>query len=168
MDRVNATPSATRRDCRQVGMLAVISALTLAAIGFLDMFVPPSVAPRVNIRWADGVSESARVDVEHQLKLVAGEHIEATTWAYDLADPSREAIEAIVTHPSVADTHHIDRSRRTLSSDAPLGSTRIRGGLSRWRDAATVPWLTRFASSVLIVSGLWLATTGRPALGRGM
>ena len=162
----NSTSSPTRRESRQVGMLALTSALALAVIGLLDMFVPPSIAPRVNIRWVEGVNDSARSDIERQLKLLAGQHIEATTWAYDLGDPSPEAIEAIVTHASVADTHHIDRSRRSLASDAPLGSTRIRGGLSRWRDAATVPWLTRFAFSVLIVSGFWLATTGRPALGR--
>jgi hypothetical protein len=146
-------------------MLALTSALTLAAIGFLDAFVPPSLAPRVNIRWADGISDAARIEIERQLKLVAGEHVEATTWTYDLADPSQQAIAAIVTHASVADTHHIDRSRRTLSADVNLGRTRIRGGLSRWRDVATVPWLTRFASSVLIVAGLWLATTGRRGLG---
>jgi hypothetical protein len=158
---VNATPFPTPRDCRQVAMLAVASALTLAAIGLLDVFVPPSRAPRVNIRWADGVSDAARIEIERQLKLVAGEHLEATTWTYDLADPSQQAIAAIVTHAFVADTHHIDRSRRILSADAPLGRTRIRGGLSRWRDVATAPWLMRFVASVLVVAGLWLATTGR-------
>jgi hypothetical protein len=146
-------------------MLAFASALTLAVIGVLGMFVPPSVAPRVNIRWADGVSDTARIDIERQLKLVAGQHIEATTWSYDLADPSPEAIEAIVTHASVEDTHYIDRSRRTLSSEAPLGRTRIRGGLSLLRDAAMAPWLQRLALSVLIVAGFWLVTTGRPGLG---
>ena len=155
-----------QRDCRYVGILALTSALTLAAIGLLDAFVPPSLAPRVNIRWVDGLSDVARIEIEGQLHLVAGEHGEETTWAYDLADPSQQAIAAIVTHASVADTHYIDRSRRTVSADAPAGRTRIRGGLSRWRDVATAPWVTRFASSVLIVAGLWLATTGRRGLSR--
>ena len=152
---------ADQRDRRHVGILALTSALTLAAIGLLDAFVPPSLAPRVNIRWAAGLSDVARNEIERQLKLVAGEHAEATTWTYDLVDPSQQAIAAIVTHAAVADTHYIDRSRRTLSADVPLGRTRIRGGLSRWRDVATAPWVTRFASSVMIVAGLWLATTGR-------
>ena len=99
------------------------------------------------------------------MKLLEGERLEGTTWAYDLADPSPQAIGAIVAHPSVADTGNINRSRLTVSDDTRVGKTRIRGGLSQWRDAPLIPWLTRLASAFLVVSGLWLATTGRPALG---
>ena len=161
-----AIPSPTRQDYRRVVALAMTSALALAAIACLYLFVPPSLAPRVNIRWADEVSDTARTEIERQLELAVGEHVEGTTWAYDLADPSSQAIAAIVTHPFVADTHHIDRARRIVSDETRLGTTRIRGGLSLWRDGPIVPWLGRLAASFLVVSGLWFATTGRPALGR--
>jgi len=162
---VTHTPSPTRRDCRQVGALALASILVLAAVGYLNVFVAPAFAPRVYVRWVEGVSDAARAGYERQLKLLEGERQEGTTWAYDLADSSPQAIGAIVAHPSVADTGNINRSRLTVADDTRFGKTRIRGGLSRWRDAPLVPWLTRLAWSFLVLAGLWLATTGRPALG---
>ncbi len=153
------------RDRRQVGALALASMLVLAFTGYLDVFVAPAFAPRVYVRWRGGVSDTARAQNERQLKLLAGEPYEGTTWAYDLADPSAQAIGAIVAHPSVEDTGNIDRVRLTVIDDTRFGRTRIHGGLSRWRDAPLVPWLIRLASSFLLLSGLWLGTTGRPALG---
>ncbi len=152
----------SQRDRRQVGVLGLTSALILAVIGYLHLFVAPSLAPRVNIRWVENVSGAARADIERQLKLQAGARLDGTTWAYDLGDPSPPGVEAIVNHPSVDDTYHIDRALRVVSSDAPSGTTRLRGGLSALRDAAIVPWLARLASSFLLLSALWLATTGRP------
>ena len=162
---VTDTPHPTRQDCRHVGALALASMLVLAAVGYLNVFVAPAFAPRIYVRWVEGISDTARAGNERQLKLLEGERLEGTTWAYDLADPSPQAIGAIVAHPSVADTGNINRSRLTVSDDTRFGKTRIRGGLSQWRDAPLIPWLTRLASAFLVVSGLWLATTGRPALG---
>ena len=159
---MTATPPPTRRDYRQIGVLALTSALVLLVAGWLHVFIPPSLAPRVNIRWAEGVSDNVRTEMEHQLKLVSGELLAGTTWAYDLGDPSLQGIEAIVTHPSVADTHHIDRSRRAVSDETRLGETRIRGGLSLYRDSPVVPWLVRLPTLFLGVSGLWFVMKGRP------
>ena len=129
------------------------------------MFVPPAFAPRVYVRWKAGVSETMRTGIERELKLLAGEPYDATTWSYDLGDPSRHAIGALVAHGSVDDTGNIDRERLTVADNARVGRTRIHGGLSLWRDAPVVPWLTRLASSFLVLSSLWLGTTGR-RLGR--
>jgi hypothetical protein len=156
-----ATPPPTPRDRRQVGTLALSSILVLAFIGYLDVFVPPAFAPRVYVRWKAGVSDAARAQNERELTLLAGEPYDATTWSYDLGDPSRHAIGALVAHGSVEDTGNIDRLRLTVADDTRVGRTRIHGGLSLWRDAPIVLWLTRLASSFLVLSSLWLGTTGR-------
>ena len=153
------------RERRQVGALALSSILVLAFIGCLHVFVPPAFAPRVYVRWKAGVSETARTQMERELKLLAGEPYDATTWSYDLGDPSRQAIGALVAHGSVEDTGNIDRVRLTVTDDTRVGTTRVHGGLSLWRDAPVVSWLTRLASSFLVLSSVWLVTTGR-SLGR--
>ena len=152
----------TPRDRRHVVIVASMTTVILALIGSLNLFSAPSFAPRVHVRWVPGLSEIARVEHERQLKLVAGEHIEGETWAYDLADSSSPGVQAIVDDPSVADTDDIDRARGTVSVDAPNGATRIgNDALGPLREAPFVPWLTRFAFSLLGLSGLWLLTTGR-------
>ena len=152
------------KDRRQVGALALACVLVLAFVGYLNVFVGPVFAPRVYVRWKAGTSETMRVQHQRELKLVAAERYEGTTWAYDLADPSPKGIRAIVTHGSVEDTGNIDRSRLTVIDDNRVGRTRLHGGLSLLRDAPIVRWLTRLASSFLLLSCLWLGTTGRPAL----
>jgi hypothetical protein len=155
----------TVRDRRQVGALALSSILALAFIGCLHVFVPPAFAPRVYVQWKPGVDETARVQNERELKLLAGEPYDATTWSYDLGDSSRQAIGAIVAHGSVEDTGNIDRQRLTVADSSRVGRTRIHGGFSVWRDASVVWWLTRLASAFLVLSSVWLLTTG-PSLGR--
>jgi hypothetical protein len=156
---VTASPAV--RDRRQVGALALSSILVLAFIGYLHVFVPPAFAPRVYVRWKPGVSETARARDERELKLLAGEPYDATTWSYDLGDSSRQAIGALVAHVAVEDTGNIDRQRLTVADKTRVGRTRVRGGFSVWRDAPVVPWLTRLAFSFLALSSLWLATTAR-------
>lgn len=155
------TQSPTPRDRRQVGALALSSILVLAFIACLHLFVPPAFAPRVYVRWKADVSGTVRSQIERELKLLAGEPYDATTWSYDLGDPSRQAIGALVAHGSVEDTGNIDRVRLTVTDDTRVGTTRIHGGLSLWRDAAVVRWLTRLASSFLVLSIVWLVTPGR-------
>jgi hypothetical protein len=152
------------RDRRQVGALALTSILALAFIGYLNVFVPPVFAPRVYVRWKAGVSDTIRAQHERELRLQAGEPYEGTTWAYDLVDPSSQNIGAIVAHGAVEDTGNIDRSRLIVADDTRVGRTRLHGGLSVLRDSPVVPWLARLASSFLLLSCLWLGTTGRPAL----
>jgi hypothetical protein len=152
----------TPRDRRHVVIVASTTTLVLALIGSLNLFSAPSFAPRVHVRWVPGLSDIARAEHERQLKLVAGEHLEGETWAYDLADSSSPGVQAIVGDRSVADTNDIDRARGTVSVDAPNGTTRIGSdALGPLREAPFVPWLTRFAFSLLGLSGLWLLTTGR-------
>ena len=157
----------TRRDYRWICAFALISVVTLTAAGFLRFFVLPVISPRVNIRWADTVDDAARVDLERRLKLFAGEQREGTTWTYDLGDPSSRGVKALIADPAVADTFHINRSRATVSSDAPRGTTRIgQGRLSIWRDSPVLNWVVRLALSILAVSTAWLASSATRGMRR--
>jgi len=149
------------RDLRQVAALALSSILVLAFMAYLEMFVPSALAPRVYVRWKADVSEAARGQSERELKLVAGEHSEGTTWAYDLTDDSPQAIRALVRHRFVEDTGNIDREHLTVVDDSRVGRTRIHGGLSVLRHSLVATWLNRLAYSFLFLCGLWFVTTGR-------
>src|SRR5688572_29317735 len=123
-------------DVRSVRRLALASAIVLAAVAALWMFVPPRLAPRVHVRWIDGIADAARFDLERQFVLVRGEPRDNSTWTYDLVDPSRRNVDAIVKHPSVADTHYINRDRGTVWRSAPRGTTLMSDNpLSAWRDS---------------------------------
>lgn len=148
-------------DAARIRHLASASAIILLAAGSIHAWVPSALAPRVNVRWAPAVQEPERRKTERALELMEGTRIDGTTWAYDLGDPSRSTIEALVTHPLVEDTHHIERATREVSADAPLGHTRIRGGLSLVRDSRLLEWVERVSFAVLLVSVAWLTTTGR-------
>jgi hypothetical protein len=131
--------------------------MALAAVGLVRLLVPPAVAPRINVRWADGVSDADRDRLESRLRLVAAEQREGTTWVYDLADPSWRGVRALVAEPAVADTHYVNRRLGIVSSDAPAGTTRIaRGALSQWRDSPAAGWIVRLSLCFFVVSGLWL------------
>jgi hypothetical protein len=155
------------RDRSVIAGLAAASLAAVVAIGLIFAFAPRSVAPRINVRWADSADENTRLRLEHDFHLFAAEHREGTTWAYDLGDPSPEGIRKIVDDPRVADTHQIDRSRYRVSADAPFGRTRIRGGLSAWRDAPALSALFRFSISCLAISSLWLLTDRSAHSGAG-
>jgi hypothetical protein len=112
----------------------------------------------------DGTTDATRAATEQQLKLIEGEHVDGATWAYDLVDASEREIREIIANAAVADTGNIDRDRVTVADVTRTGRTRIRGGLSRWRESAALPWIMRFAAASLALSALWLATAGRSSL----
>jgi hypothetical protein len=151
-------------DYRRIQVLAIASAIVLVGAELIRVFASPSVAPRINIRWADGVSDADRGRLEQQFRLFAGEWREGSTWAYDLRDPSWSAVRRLVNDRAVADTHYINRRFGIVAPDAPPGTTRLpSGGLRGWRDSAVVEWAGRLAFSILLVSLVWLATSGRTA-----
>jgi hypothetical protein len=84
---------------------------------------------RIYVRWAAGVDAPARVSLERQLGLSDGRVHEGATWIYTVGDLSRTHIAAIVKHPSVADTHKIDRQTFALAADTER--TPRQGGLIR-------------------------------------
>lgn len=155
--------AATRRDYRLIAGFAALSLITLAGIVAVRLLLPSPFAPRVNVRWVAGLTESGRADLERRFKLVAGEQREETTWTYDLGDPSPANVQALLGHPSVEDTFHIDRPRGVVDERAPRGSTLlVTRGPGAWRDSRTLDWLAVFCAASLLVSAAWLASTGRP------
>ena len=152
--------SADPRERRAIVTLAVISLIVLAIAACAWRFVSSAVAPRINVRWAPGVSEGARLAVERERTLVRGELKEGRTWAYDLGDVSRANVRALVAHPAVEDTHYINRSAGTVWRTAPPGTTVIGGLLNRARDSVALRWVLTASATTALVSALWLFTTG--------
>jgi hypothetical protein len=126
------------------------------------LLAPPSIVPRINVRWSDNVTEADRVRLETDLRLLAGEQREGTTWTYDLGDPSWRGVRRLIAEPTVADTHYLNRRFGLVSRDAPEGTTRLSAGaLSRWRDSAIAGWTLRLSLALFVVSTAWLAINGR-------
>jgi hypothetical protein len=153
--------SADPRERSSIVTLAVTSLVILAVAACAWRFVSPAVAPRINVRWAHGVSDDGRVAVERELTLLRGEVKEGRTWAYDLGDISRVNVRSLVAHPAVEDTHYINRSAGTVWRTAPAGTTVVGGPLNRARDSAALTWLLTASATTALVSVLWLLTTGR-------
>ena len=94
---------------------ALVTALVGAAgisLLLIDHRTHAEPPPVVNVRWADGLAEGTRGELERTFGLAAGERVTTGTnvWTYRLRDTSRRNVAALVQHPSVADTHHIDRT----------------------------------------------------------
>jgi hypothetical protein len=143
-------------DARVVARCAAWSALILAA-AIAVRATPSPHAPRVNVRWADAVEEQDRERFERQLQLRQSVHQGGTTWSYDLADPSAPRVRALLSHPAVADTHHIDRKTGAISLDAPRGTTLVRDDfIARWRDSPVLYWILLLSASMTFVSMAWL------------
>ena len=82
----------------------------------------------IHVRWQPSVGEAMRRSLEARFRLADAEHLDGTTWRYDLINPDTDRIRAIVTDPSVADTHDLDRSTYTLSASAARTGRRGRFG----------------------------------------
>jgi hypothetical protein len=102
---------------------------------------------RIYVRWSAGVDDAARGTLERQLGLAEGRVHEGATWTYAISDVSREHIAAIVKHPSVADTHKLDRQTFELAPD--VERTPPHGGLVPAGDGAVA--LLNAATGVLTI-----------------
>jgi hypothetical protein len=105
-------------------------ACTLLAIALLPgaRLVAGPRAADVHAEWRPFVSDAVRQQLEAQFRLEHPVKLADTySWRYTLTDPSVANIQALVTHPAVADTHHIDRSRYTLEPTAPRMSHTVVG-----------------------------------------
>ena len=76
--------------------------------------VERNVAWPVNVRWADGLTEEERSELEQQYSLTAGRRREGRTWRYELADLRVENQRAMLTDPRVEDTANLNRADITL------------------------------------------------------
>jgi len=105
---------------------AVAFALLAASLPFAARAL---VGPRgaiVHVRWQSSITERLREDLEARFRLADGEKLDEYTWRYDLIDPSRENIRALLIEPAVADTHNIDRPNNALDPSANRTARRQR------------------------------------------
>jgi hypothetical protein len=100
---------------RQLGMLGAARLLVPSFVvmalagGFLTLVVRPPRPVTIHVRWTTDLGKYDRAALERELDLTNGRKTEGTTWAYELAHPSTDRIRAIVTHPAVEDTEHVNR-----------------------------------------------------------
>jgi hypothetical protein len=64
----------------------------------------------IKLRWAAGVHEARRAELERSHHLQDGVVVEGVTWKYLLGDASLDAVLAIMRDPEVEDTHGVDRA----------------------------------------------------------
>ena len=114
-ERVAATLRTGRGTLGLIGLrnamwLGVLFVAVAAASAALLVRTFETLPVRLNVRWtAEGVTHRERL--EGELKLEQGSKQEGTTWTYSLSDGSTENIRAVVQHPAVDDTAHVDRTR---------------------------------------------------------
>jgi hypothetical protein len=148
------------------------------AVGLLLLAALPSITARliagprgalVHVRWQPSVGAAERQGLEQRFHLTGGEALDATTWRYDLVDPSSGNISALVSEPAVADTHNINRAAGELDSAAVRTSRQSRFG----RGDAMVAVADRLAATLamlgvalVIVSALVRTSMAQPALQR--
>ena len=100
---------------------ALVSLLTALIILVLDEQLVTGPFPMVHIRWTSTVADQERNSLEQQFHVRPVADLGEGTWRYELRDQSRSNVEAIVRHPGVQDTHHLDRSRFVVQPDADRG-----------------------------------------------
>lgn len=146
-------------DRRRIRAFAAVSVVMLLGTATLRMSAPSPFAPRVYVRWAAGISDAQRGDLERRFALMDGRRRDGATWEYDLAELSPSAVRALVQDAAVADTHHIERGSGQVATDAPRGTTRLsQRRLASWVNSSLFDWFMLVWVSSLVVSGVWLAS----------
>ena len=80
--------------------------------------VPPAA---INVAWAGGVDDQQRATLEARFHLTDGDFRGGRLWTYYIADTTTANVAALVRHPGVEDTQHIDRQSFTVDgAESPL------------------------------------------------
>ena len=104
----------------RAGRVRLIAAGAVLALAVSALVYRPPVAPQVNVRWSSAVGDQQRAALEARFHLTHGEWRDERTWTYRIADTTRTNVGALVTHPDVEDTHHIDRRSFDVEGAANL------------------------------------------------
>jgi hypothetical protein len=151
------------RERTQVRRLAIASSVILVIVGVIRL-AAPQLAPRVNVRWAPGVSAEQRVGVERQFRLVSPTQVEGSTWTYDLSDPSTANINALIAHAAVEDTYGINRQAGVVEPDAPRGTTWVESSaIGAWAASEPIAWVGLISMWATLLSWVWLVFNRRTA-----
>jgi hypothetical protein len=118
----------------------------------------------INVRWASGVDDNRRKQVEQRFGLANGVVDEGRTWRYAATDPSSANMRALLTDPAVEDTHGFDR--QTGNVHAPV--VVVPGGRANHVVVAGAPCPTKGTVTVLEQDrsdGLFVAEVDAPVAG---
>src|SRR5687768_2486484 len=156
---VNATAAPCRR--RRWAWIVFVG-VALAVVAFVRVTITD---PRVHVRWHESIGAAERAALERQYDLRNGTLIEgtSTTWRYELGDPSRETIRALLDHPSVDDTAYIDRD--ALTSEGRAIAVEIRNPLGNPLEPSQLIQLSR-SVWILFGGGLLLWSAGASSSAR--
>ena len=164
---IRVVPSGFWRANARVLLVPVLGfiVISLIAAAILWVTIPTRPVP-INVRWIDAVTDAEREALEQQLGLTLGSPTEGTTWAYTLIDPSTSKIRAIVQHPRVDDTAHVNRIRfrPALEYDKPRRvallslATGAVGALLLWAHSM----LSRLRPTVTVAPSALLAIASTP------
>jgi hypothetical protein len=147
-------------DRAKVRAFAAVSVVILAAALAMRASAPSPFAPKVHVRWGAGVDDDQRAALERRFSLLNREHRQDDTWEYDLTDVAPASVTALVQHPSVADTHYIERDTGHIAPDAPTGGVRLTDRrLAALIHSFVFDWFLLFWASSIVVSGVWLASS---------
>jgi hypothetical protein len=94
------------------------------AMAVLAWAVPPASVV-IHVRWQEGLTEAARVDLERRFSLSDGRSTGGTTRRYELYDYSSRNIQDLVQHSGVEDTQGIDRTSFSPINPPPSRMARI-------------------------------------------
>ncbi len=72
------------------------------------------------MRWADGLNDDARKDLESQHALVSPAQIEGSTWSYVLLNVERAHLRTLINDSAVLDTHGLKRATQELDEEIPF------------------------------------------------
>jgi hypothetical protein len=150
--------------------LTIVAATILGAMG-AAYYLTVEPAPVVRVRWAEGLSDARRAELEREFLLVRPRPEDRRTVDYDLLDTSWDTLVAIVRHPDVDDTRGIQQQPYAIPFDAPYGDSWmwVAHRLPGLRRPAVVPAVIA-VSAVVLVAGLARALrrirggTTRPSL----
>ena len=102
-------------------VMGILAGCVLVALGIAYYFTFEP-APRVAIRWRDGLAPERRQALERRFLLV-NPAADRDRLEYDLLDTSRANIQALVAERDVADTDRVSREGFTVPLDAPYGTS---------------------------------------------
>lgn len=133
------------RRVRRVRWIGITGVAGLACLG-VTYWLTLEPAPRVRVRWADGVTATQRPSLEHKyLLLNPRDQMSSGSLAYDLLDTSMANIQALVLDPAIADTNDIDRNTFVVPFDVDYG------GEWMWLAHRTPVLRDRWARAIVIV-----------------
>jgi hypothetical protein len=129
---MSVTESAVDRRRTSAWLLLIAGAFTVgAAATYAVLRAAFGDRPaHINVRWSPATTPDVQQRLEQQYHLTYGQRTEGRTFSYDLTDLSRNNIRAMVSDPSVEDTHYIHRTAYRIWRFAPR--SKYHDGGEKW------------------------------------